>query len=92
MDEIDPTDPQVIEQKFADSSIINDSAFTELTIDDWYKLDHNDWQDIINEYNFLLSKYNEIEKILAEAFTTDPKHNAAEYLNILAEVTGLIQR
>tara|TARA_Y100001937_G_scaffold103455_1_gene142666 strand:- start:83 stop:391 length:309 start_codon:yes stop_codon:yes gene_type:complete len=61
MDEIDPMDPQVIEQRFALSSI-HESAFTELTTDDWYKLDHNDWQDIINEYNDLLAEVKRLRE------------------------------
>ena len=39
----------------------------------------------------LLEELKQIHEILREAFTTDPKHIAAEYLNILARVTGLIE-
>ena len=27
-----------------------------LTIDDWYKMNHHDWKDVVNEHNDLLAE------------------------------------
>lgn len=39
----------------------------------------------------LLAEVKQIHEILREAFTTEAKHDGAEYLNMIARVTGLIE-
>ena len=39
----------------------------------------------------LLAEVKQIHEILREAFTTEAKHSGAEYLNMIARVTGLIE-
>lgn len=36
----------------------------ELTIDDWYKMNHHDWKDVINEYNDLLAEVKRLRYIV----------------------------
>ena len=38
----------------------------------------------------LLAELKQIHEILGEAFTSEAKHSGAEYLNMIARVTGLI--
>ena len=38
----------------------------------------------------LLAELKQIHEILAEAYTSEAKHSGAEYLNMIARVTGLI--
>jgi hypothetical protein len=40
---------------------MNDTdKYEELTIDDWYKMNHHDWKDIVNEHNDL---HAEVERL-----------------------------
>ncbi len=39
----------------------------------------------------LLAEVKQIHEILREAFTTEAKHSGAEYLNMIARITGLIE-
>ena len=39
----------------------------------------------------LLAEVKQIHEILREAFSTEAKHSGAEYLNMIARVTGLIE-
>ena len=40
-----------------------------LTIDDWYKMNHHDWKDVMNEYNDLLAEVKRLRErlMLAES-------------------------
>ena len=40
--------------------MIDTDKYERLTIDDWYKMDHHDWKDVVNEYNDLLA---EVERL-----------------------------
>ena len=35
-----------------------------LTIDDWYKMNHHDWKDVVNEHNDLLAEVKDLQKKL----------------------------
>jgi len=60
-----------------------DDAGQEIELGMWYRL--------LEEKQDLLAEVKQIHEILREAFTTDPKHSGAEYLNMIARVTGLIK-
>ena len=46
---------------------------------------------LIADAPLLLAEVKQIHEILREAFSTEAKHSGAEYLNMLARVTGLIE-
>ena len=62
---------------------------------------HSEYGDIINhdtpdgklaqDAPLLLEEVKRIREILREAFSTEAKHSGAEYLNMIAIVTGLIE-
>lgn len=37
-----------------------------LTIDDWYKMNHHDWKDVVNEHNDLLAEVERLRKVIRE--------------------------
>tara|TARA_R110002012_G_scaffold141047_2_gene298769 strand:- start:566 stop:880 length:315 start_codon:yes stop_codon:yes gene_type:complete len=46
---------------------------------------------LIADAPLLLAEVKQIHEILAEAYTSEAKHSGAEYLNMIARVTGLIE-
>ena len=40
----------------------HDAGPAPLTLDDWYKMNHHDWQDVVNEYNDLLAEVKRLRK------------------------------
>ena len=48
-------------------------------------------QLLIVDAPLLLAEVKQIHEILAEAFTSEAKHSGAEYLNMIARVTGVIE-
>tara|TARA_A200000159_G_C7333569_1_gene344067 strand:+ start:2566 stop:2772 length:207 start_codon:yes stop_codon:yes gene_type:complete len=36
--------------------MIDTDKYEGLTIDDWYKMNHHDWKDVVNEHNDLLAE------------------------------------
>ena len=46
---------------------------------------------LIADAPLLLAEVKQIHEILAEAYTSEAKHSCAEYLNMIARVTGLIE-
>jgi len=49
--------------------MIDTDKYEGLTIDDWYKMNHHDWKDVVNEHNDLLAevkRLNRIETMLKE--------------------------
>ena len=44
--------------------MIDISKYERLTIDDWYKMNHHDWKDVVNEYNDLLAEVKQLRKQL----------------------------
>jgi len=46
---------------------------------------------LIADAPLLLAEVKQIHEILREAFSTEAKHSGAEYLNMIARVTGLIE-
>lgn len=47
--------------------MIDTDKYEELTIDDWYKMNHHDWKDVINEYNDLLAEVKRLREMYEEA-------------------------
>lgn len=41
---------------------MNPEEYKELTIDDWYKMNHHDWKDVVNEYNDLLTEVKRLRE------------------------------
>ena len=37
-----------------------------LTIDDWYKMNHHDWKDVVNEHNDLLAEVERLRGLLGD--------------------------
>jgi len=53
--------------------MINTDEYEELTIDDWYKMNHHDWKDVVNEHNDLLAEVKQLRGLLvkgSEDYTT----------------------
>tara|TARA_E500000305_G_C3931960_1_gene193204 strand:+ start:88 stop:378 length:291 start_codon:yes stop_codon:yes gene_type:complete len=48
-------------------------------------------EQLIADAPLLLAEVKQIHEILREAFTTEAKHSGAEYLNMIARITGLIE-
>ena len=46
---------------------------------------------LIADAPLLLAEVKRIHEILREAFSTEAKHSGAEYLNMIAKITGLIE-
>ena len=42
--------------------MIDTSKYEGLTIDDWYKMNHHDWKDVVNEHNDLLAEAKRLQK------------------------------
>ena len=49
------TDKDIIDEFF-------DDKYEGLTIDDWYKMNHHDWKDVVNEYNDLLAEVKRLRE------------------------------
>ena len=46
--------------------MIDTDKYDELTIDDWYKMNHHDWKDVVNEHNDLLAEVKRLREWKAE--------------------------
>ena len=33
-----------------------------LTLDNWYEMNHHDWKDVVNEYNYLLAEVKRLRE------------------------------
>ena len=42
--------------------MIDTDRYEELTIDDWYKMNHHDWKDVVNEHNDLLAEVKRLRE------------------------------
>ena len=42
--------------------MIDTDKYEGLTIDDWYKMNHHDWKDVVNEHNDLLAEVKRLRK------------------------------
>ena len=51
------TDKDIIDEFF-------DDKYEGLTIDDWYKMNHHDWEDVVNEYNDLLAEVKRLRELV----------------------------
>ena len=52
--------------------MIDTDKYEGLTIDDWYKMNHHDWKDVVNEHNDLLAEVKRLhtmEKFLIGELT-----------------------
>lgn len=52
---------------------------------------HEATSALLNDAPLLLEELKQIHELLREAFSTEAKHDGAEYLNMIARVTGLIE-
>lgn len=52
---------------------MNLEEYKELTIDDWYKMNHHDWKDVVNEYNDLLTEVKRLDKMFWDVEITNQK-------------------
>jgi hypothetical protein len=46
--------------------MIDTDKYEGLTIDDWYKMNHHDWKDVVNEHNDLLAEVKRLREAIAE--------------------------
>jgi len=44
--------------------MIDTDKYEGLTIDDWYKMNHHDWKDVVNEHNDLLAEVKRLQNII----------------------------
>ena len=44
--------------------MIDTDKYEGLTIDDWYKMNHHDWKDVIEEYNGMLAEVKRLREEL----------------------------
>ena len=42
--------------------MIDTDKYEGLTIDDWYKMNHHDWKDVVNEHNDLLAEVKRLRE------------------------------
>ena len=42
--------------------MIDTDKYEGLTIDDWYKMNHHDWKDVVNEHNDLLAEVKRLRR------------------------------
>tara|TARA_R110000824_G_scaffold391530_1_gene589382 strand:+ start:238 stop:552 length:315 start_codon:yes stop_codon:yes gene_type:complete len=47
--------------------MIDTDNYEGLTIDDWYKMNHHDWKDVVNEHNDLLAEVERLASRLRNA-------------------------
>ena len=65
--------------------MIDTDEYERLTMND---MEHLELWELASK---LLAEVKQIHEILREAFTTEAKHSGAEYLNMIARITGLIE-
>ena len=46
--------------------MIDTAKYEGLTIDDWYKMNHHDWKDVVNEHNDLLAEVKRLREQLLQ--------------------------
>jgi|TARA_R100000030_G_scaffold11747_2_gene7872 hypothetical protein len=46
--------------------MIDTDKYEGLTIDDWYKMNHHDWKDVVNEHNDLLAEVKRLREAIAD--------------------------
>lgn len=44
--------------------MIDTDRYEGLTIDDWYKMNHHDWKDVVNEHNDLLAEVKRLQALV----------------------------
>ena len=49
--------------------MIDTDKYEGLTIDDWYKMNHHDWKDVVNEHNDLLAEVKRLREAIADVAT-----------------------
>ena len=69
---------------------------TDIFVCDWFAQQLPMWASnadyhLLADAPLLLAEVKQIHEILREAFSTEAKHDGAEYLNMIARVTGLIE-
>ena len=42
--------------------MIDTAKYEGLTIDDWYKMNHHDWKDVVNEHDDLLAEVKRLRE------------------------------
>jgi len=48
--------------------MIDTDKYEGLTIDDWYKMNHHDWKDVVNEHNDLLAEVKRLRSIADDLY------------------------
>jgi|DEB0MinimDraft_4_1074332.scaffolds.fasta_scaffold61265_5 hypothetical protein len=61
--------------------MIDTDKYEGLTIDDWYKMNHHDWKDVVNEHNDLLAEVIRLREMY---------DNKLEELKSLRELNSLL--
>jgi hypothetical protein len=67
--------------------MIDTDKYERMLKDETYRLDGRNNMMALK----LLAEVKQIHEILREAFSTEAKYSGAEYLNMIARVTGLIE-
>ena len=70
--------------------MIDTSKYEGLTIDDWYKMNHHDWKDVVNEHNDLLAEIKDLRDRIERAtkilcFDIQPETGPDYYLDLAHE-------
>ena len=70
--------------------MIDISKYERLTIDDWYKMNHHDWKDVVNEHNDLLAEIKDLRDRIERAtkilcFDIQPENGPDYYLDLAHE-------
>ena len=58
--------------------MIDTDKYEGLTIDDWYKMNHHDWKDVVNEYDDLLAEVKRLREVMIYVEQMQP-HPALEW-------------
>tara|TARA_B100000900_G_scaffold384174_1_gene372787 strand:- start:39 stop:293 length:255 start_codon:yes stop_codon:yes gene_type:complete len=54
----------VTEESQNEEGRIDLEKYEGLTIDDWYKMNHHDWKDVVNEHNDLIAEVKRLREEL----------------------------
>jgi len=62
-----------------------------LTIDDWYKMNHHDWKDVVNEHNYLLEEVERLRSVIGDIESMIPD-NHEEVSSVLSDILSECHR
>ena len=71
--------------------MIDTDEYEGLTIDDWYKMNHHDWKDVVNEHNYLQAVVRVLYRVLEDIESMIPD-NHEEVSPVLSDILSECHR